>query len=347
MTLEEKEKLKEKEVEADVRRKEKVYVTEREADQRYKKTFSNDPFPDIQPALLNSADIYNYVIETGMIFPFYPEKLAGASYEVAIGEKIVWWDEKKQKVKEVDISRPGAFFKLKPNSIAFVMLEPTFRIPDYMALRFNLKIMHVYKGLLLGTGPLVDPGFVGKLSIPLHNLTANTYTFKHGDSLIEVEFTKLSSNSAWHKEHTCAVREDTLYKRKWIKSNRTIYDYIERALNGSNDVMVKSSIPKDLKKIKNIANITHKDMVETKKELDQKIRNIQVITILSIIPVLVFACTAIYQLGSANTVKKEQIYKLEQQCDELQLHYEELKKKYESVEITSKGINEEKYDAKN
>ncbi len=28
----------------------------------------------------------------------------------------------------------------------------------------------VYKGLLLGTGPIVDPGFVGKLYIPLHKL---------------------------------------------------------------------------------------------------------------------------------------------------------------------------------
>ena len=44
----------------------------------------------------------------------------------------------------------------------------------------------------MGTGPLVDPGYYNKLSIPLHNLTTNDYIFKGGDPLIWMEFTKLS-----------------------------------------------------------------------------------------------------------------------------------------------------------
>lgn len=345
MTDEERKRRIEEELQADEKRKECIYKTEFEAQERYEETYSKDPFPYIQPALLNSADIYNYVVSTGMIFPFYPENLAGASYEVAIGEKVVWWDEKKQKVREVNLSKPGSFFKLKPNSIAFVMLEPTFRIPDYMALRFNLKIAHVYKGLLLGTGPLVDPGFVGKLSIPLHNLTANTYTFQHGDNLIEMEFTKLSSNPVWENKKTVSPPQDSLYKRKWIPRNRTVYDYINRALSRSNDVMIKSSIPKDLKKIKDIADKAQTDMEQAKKEFDQKVRNMQVVTILSIIPVLVFACTAIYQLGSANTVKKEDIHKLQVQYNELQSKYEELQLDHE--ELKQKFIEREGVENQN
>jgi deoxycytidine triphosphate deaminase len=141
-----------------------------------------DPFPEIAPALLNSADISDYVRVTGMIYPFYKEKLKSASYPVAILGKLIYWDDE-EKECQMDLQK-GDYFTLKSNSIAFVTLEPMFRIPNYIALRFNFKITNVYRGILLGTGPLVDPGFVGKLSIPLHNLTSNDYLFKGGEDLI-------------------------------------------------------------------------------------------------------------------------------------------------------------------
>lgn len=350
MTKEEYKERMDKERETDIARNKNIFSLDTDAQAKYEKYYSKDPFPDIQPALLNSADIYNYVATTGMIFPFYPEKLSGASYEVAIGEKVIWWDEQKQEVHEEDLSKPGSFFKLEPNSIAFVMLEPTFRIPDYMALRFNLKIVHVYKGLLLGTGPLVDPGFVGKLSIPLHNLTANTYTFRHGDSLIQMEFTKLSPNVVWkNNDAKKQIIKDDLYKRKWIKKNRTIYDYINRSLEGSGDVMVRSAIPNNLKKVKDIAEKAQKDITEAKKELDHRVRNMQLITVLSLVPVLTFACTAIYQLGSANTIKKEQIYELQTQYNELRQQYDQLQSKFDELvlEIDDMESVKEENDKKN
>jgi deoxycytidine triphosphate deaminase len=157
-----------------------------------------DPFPEIAPALLNSADISDYVRVTGMIYPFYKEKLKSASYPVAILGKLIYWDDE-EKECQMDLQK-GDYFTLKSNSIAFVTLEPMFRIPNYIALRFNFKITNVYRGILLGTGPLVDPGFVGKLSIPLHNLTSNDYLFKGGEDLIWMEFTKLSGNHEWDKK---------------------------------------------------------------------------------------------------------------------------------------------------
>jgi deoxycytidine triphosphate deaminase len=132
-----------------------------------------------------------------MIWPFEgsEERLKSASYLVDILGVCIYWDDKGRK-RVVNLQR-GEELILRPNSIAFVSLEPTFRLPNYIALRFNLEIRHIHKGLLLGTGPLVDPGYVGKLLIPLHNLTANKYIFKGGDHLIWIEFTKLSPNSQW------------------------------------------------------------------------------------------------------------------------------------------------------
>lgn len=220
-----------------------------EALDRYKKYKSLDCFPNIAPALLNSADIKAYVKQTGMIYPFDEEELQSASYKVKIAGKVVYWkynDKSKNRKKGIEKFEnelnEGDYFDLQPNSIAFVTLEPEFHIPKYLALRFNLKIKHIYKGLLLGTGPLVDPGFEGRLSIPLHNLTNNTYRFKYGDTLITMEFTKLSPNSTWFPKCPSTGHSEE-FKYEHMPPSRDVDKYIEKALDSDRLPYVISSIP--------------------------------------------------------------------------------------------------------
>ena len=212
--------------------------SDQEAKRRYQIWKDRDPYPEVAAALLNSADIKAYVKTTGMIYPFDEVKIAG---------KVVYWEydeQSKNKIQKVELDLTTGLdgFDLAPNSIAFVELEPYFRIPEYMALRFNLKIKHIYKGLLLGTGPLVDPGFVGKLFIPLHNLTHNTYHFKYGDTLITMEFTKLSGNNKWGNLLGDSQHSET-YKAEDIPPQRTVEKYLENALHNDRLGSVYSSIP--------------------------------------------------------------------------------------------------------
>lgn len=171
-------------------------VDRADAEARYERWKLEDPFPRVPPALLNSGDIADYVAATGMIFPFQPDpkedKLKPASYEVNFqGKCVTFTGERHQDIVVTEVG-PGESYVLRRNEIAFVQVEPYFRLPHYIALRFNLRINNVYRGLLLGTGPLVDPGFVGPLWIPLHNLTSNDYTFAGGEGLVWMEFTKVS-----------------------------------------------------------------------------------------------------------------------------------------------------------
>lgn len=220
--------------------------TESEAEDRHNKYGKVDPYPLIAAALLNSADIAAYVKATALIYPFDEKRLKGASYDVTIKGSVVYWkftDSGKVEKKIIQIEKKGDSFDLEPNSIAFVTLEPMFRIPTYLALRFNLKITHIYKGLLLGTGPLVDPGFSGKLSIPLHNLTSNTYRFFYGEELITMEFTKMSPNVAWMQDSDFIKSHDEHYVENIIKSDRTVDEYIAKALEKDRLDKVISSIP--------------------------------------------------------------------------------------------------------
>lgn len=167
---------------------------------RYAALANLDPYPQIPPALLHSGHIASYAISTGMIEPFDIDALQKpATYLVPLEGAVRYRDEdgKPQSFylagrpveNEIEVRRE---LVLKPNSLTYVTLEPTFRIPPYLAGRFNLLIRDVYRGLLVGTGPLVDPGFVGRLSIPLHNFTSNEYILRAGEGFVYFEFTKLS-----------------------------------------------------------------------------------------------------------------------------------------------------------
>jgi deoxycytidine triphosphate deaminase len=220
--------------------------TDEEAALRFEMAKSIDPFPEIQPSLLNSADINDYVRTTGMLHPFNVKKLKSASYEAGIRGRCIWWDDSgKQHDVWLEEGRDEEL-TLGPNSITFVQVDSFFRLPDYIGLRFNLKITHVHRGILLGTGPLVDPGFVGRLLIPLHNLTPNTYRFGRGEGLIWVEFTKTSELPTGGRSVRVTKNELGLSRRgEYISFPRSKWniqplDYLRKASPQSS---VRSSIP--------------------------------------------------------------------------------------------------------
>jgi len=203
-----------------------------------------DPYHNIiQPSLLNKHDIVKYVSKTGMIFPFEPDRLKSASYEVPLGNEYVKWlrkDGEPVKVHKKDLSSKDRI-PIGKNSITFVDVDANFFLPYYIALRFNLSITHVHRGILLGTGPLIDPGFCGKIMIPIHNLTNNNYWLTPGETLIAVEFTKLTQDEILLNTDSHDINP---WYRKNIKDDKlTFSDYFDMALpHGINSV--ESSIGK-------------------------------------------------------------------------------------------------------
>jgi deoxycytidine triphosphate deaminase len=197
-----------------------------------------DPFPEVPSALLSSAEIEDYIRVTAMLFPFRRDDraLKPASYEVRPGQKFVWWREDDDLIEE-DITEDGTY-ELPANSIRYMQIEPRIRLPDYIAIRFNLRIKHVHRGLLLGTGPLVDPGFGGDILIPLHNLTSDPYRIRGDEGLIWIEFTK--TTAAVRKAEPSYVRRGVLRPMEPHKIGVTIRSYFQRANEGR---PIRSSIP--------------------------------------------------------------------------------------------------------
>jgi deoxycytidine triphosphate deaminase len=173
---------------------------------RFVTTRRDDPFPEIPPALLHSAIVFEYIAATGMLFDarLTPDTVKTASIDFDLLGQIVSYEGTERRTVDLQV---GQEFILRKNAIAFVTLRPYIQLPDYIALRFNLRITNVYRGLLLGTGPLVDPGFQGRLSFPLHNLTNNEYRFKGGDAIVTVEFTKVGTPGLSLRETPSAIHQ--------------------------------------------------------------------------------------------------------------------------------------------
>ena len=243
--------------------KEREVLSREEARKRaadFKCGDGKDPCPAIPHALLSADHIIEYTKRTGMISPLYDGKrMKKASYQGKIGENAYGYNESGQLVcVPVDDK-----LVVKANSIVFVECDIDFRLPNFIAVRFNLHIRHVHRGLLLGTGPLVDPGYWGKLCIPLHNLTDHDYPIPKDEGLIWVEFTKTSSK--------LSKGRDPSGRGYW-----DIKKFIERAAGQYKEerVPIRSSIPVAVQKIREraksaekIAQDSKKDVEDTKKEV--------------------------------------------------------------------------------
>ncbi len=216
------------------------------AEQKWKRYHDEDPLDSIPRTLLSAADIELYAATVGLIHPFYPtkERLKSASYEVRFGTKFIYWNEQgKKKVKSI---AKNDTFTLPANSISYVDLESEFLLPRYIGARFNLRIQHVHRGLLIGTGPLVDPGFRGNLLVPLHNLTSDPYTVRGDEGFIWVEFTKTS-----YKQSGANNVEEILKKWEERKNNMRPEVYFD---NANKNRPIRSSIPVAIAEASKLAN---------------------------------------------------------------------------------------------
>lgn len=150
-------------------------------------------------AILLAEEIKKYITKYGLLIAndFYLDDLKGASYSMRPdpnykawrfgenGEKTTLYRGKDQNFKY--------YYEVPPNSLVYIRLRNKLRLPYYLIGRFNLKVTYAYKGLLLGTGPQVDPGYEQYLNIPLHNFTEKYIRIYIEKSFVSIDFVRTAS----------------------------------------------------------------------------------------------------------------------------------------------------------
>ena len=150
---------------------------------------------NVPSGMLTSPHIAYCINKYDMIKNHDMSCLRSATYDMRIGGSVLTW-AKGEKIEfelgEINDINKNIYNKveLKPNSLTFVTTIEEFNLPKDIIARFNLKSKWVHEGLLLGTGPIVDPELKARLLIPLHNFSSQDITLNYGDEFISVEFTK-------------------------------------------------------------------------------------------------------------------------------------------------------------
>lgn len=255
---------------------------------------NNDPLPGIPDALLGSAAFAEYAKITGMVYPFkgfdrekkvFKDGLVKpASYEVRPGDSFFFFDKEGVR-KHIDIGGSGhnRHINLQANSITFCSTDERFRLPSYIAMRFNLRIKHVHRGILLGTGPIVDPGFNKKLLIPLHNLTDSEYVISLDEGLIWVEFTK---TYLWTQSGVTSSLPDVPLPLNTQK------DFNKFFMEASGGLPIRSSIPTAIKLAEDRADYA----ITLVEKLESRIQTMSVIGIVTAVIALFAIVIPVLQL---------------------------------------------------
>jgi len=119
---------------------------------------------------------------------FIEKNLRPAAYTLRIGDIYI---DSKGKPGKLNADNPS--FVMEPNSIVYVSTFEKLDLPYYIAARFNLRVKWVYKGILLGTGPQVEPGYRGFLSCPLYNLTNSPIRITFCEDFATIDFERTTT----------------------------------------------------------------------------------------------------------------------------------------------------------
>jgi dCTP deaminase len=137
--------------------------------------------------LLTDAQI-RQEIENGAftLEPFSDFCLQPASYDLRVGDSAFTSSSR----EKVPLSRTG-MIRIEPGEFAVVETLERVSFGNQMAAQLGLRSEYARKGLLMLSGPQVDPGFKGVLIVRLINLAPIPIVLPHKEPFLTTQFFRL------------------------------------------------------------------------------------------------------------------------------------------------------------
>ena len=199
---------------------------------------SDEQFKAKAGPVLVAEEIKEYAAKYGLLIAdnFDKNGLKSASYYMKPDPNEFWiFNDKGQQISLEKTNVQGnQCYTVPQNSLVYIRLQQQLRLPYYIIGRHNLTIPYVYQGLLLGTGPQVDPGFIGHLFIPLHNLTNRDVRICLNDWFVSIDFVRTSTLNLARgfpkseKEFLEMYPEKRIIPREKLERKQLI-DYLKKA----------------------------------------------------------------------------------------------------------------------
>ncbi|SRR6266567_429862 len=116
-----------------------------------------------------------------LIDPFEKEYLRPAGYDLRVGRNYAIG--KKRHALEL-----GEKLTIGPYQVAVIQTLETLNLPEFLIGRWNIRVSLAYRGLLWVGGAQVDPGFRGRLSCPIYNLSTEPVELECGEGMAMIDF---------------------------------------------------------------------------------------------------------------------------------------------------------------
>lgn len=121
------------------------------------------------------------------IDPYDDRFLEPATYDLRVGDHAAVTTAP----APIDL-RKDNLLTIEPGAMAILESLEALRLSDRVAARIGPKSSLLRRGIMVATGPQVDPGFHGRLIVNLINLSPRTFALRHQDPFLSMEFHALS-----------------------------------------------------------------------------------------------------------------------------------------------------------
>ena len=129
-----------------------------------------------------------------LISPFDDSRVRGSSYDISSGRTIILaLSESEGGHQFVDLQHKEHQV-IPPGRTAILQSRELLRIPANMKARISLKADYATR-MIFFAGGIVDPGFEGRLWLPIANLSSQDITIDHDESMFRIEFTLLGEDA--------------------------------------------------------------------------------------------------------------------------------------------------------
>ena len=234
-------------------------ATKKELEKEYLKSL---PCPEIDEfntsGVLLSNEIEYYSRHYQMITPFNEDNLKAASYELTVGENFSLGGKKYSLSEEPEKNE----IHIPPFEVVIIQTAEKINLPRFIIARWNVRVRYAYAGLLWVGGPQVDPGWVGNLSCPLYNLSAEYVVLKLGEPIAIMDFVKTTPYySGKPGTATCVTYEKTCKSYPRPPSRIVFDDY---------DTSLKSALYEEAKtKIEKIESDIHEKLARIREKVSK------------------------------------------------------------------------------
>lgn len=121
-----------------------------------------------------------------VISPFDDGQVQAASVDLRVGEEgATTKTKRKTNIKEM------GFLLLEPGDFGVISIFEEIKLNSQHTGRIGLRSKYARKGLIATTGPQIDPGFHGRLTLGVTNLTPQTVSIPYKDDILTLEIHRL------------------------------------------------------------------------------------------------------------------------------------------------------------